>query len=51
MIGLSAFHDSKRIHRDIKSDNILINCEGKIKIADFGFAASISEDVKNFWNK
>lgn len=40
--GLHCIHKSRNIHRDIKSDNILINGKGVIKIADFGFAAQLS---------
>lgn len=35
--GLNCIHVSHKIHRDIKSDNILINSDGIVKIADFGY--------------
>lgn len=43
--GLAFMHSKHRIHRDIKSDNILIGKGGEVKIADFGFAAQLT--VKN----
>jgi serine/threonine protein kinase/Flp pilus assembly protein TadD len=36
--GLEAAHKKEIIHRDIKSQNIMINGEGKVKIMDFGLA-------------
>eukprot|EP01127_Copromyxa_protea_P017140 TRINITY_DN5188_c0_g3_i1.p1 TRINITY_DN5188_c0_g3~~TRINITY_DN5188_c0_g3_i1.p1 ORF type:complete len:611 (-),score=93.64 TRINITY_DN5188_c0_g3_i1:126-1958(-) len=40
--GLSHLHVMDRIHRDIKSPNILLNHRGEVKITDFGFAAQLA---------
>lgn len=42
--GLRFIHSNFRIHRDIKSDNILINFSGEIKICDLGFAAQLTNE-------
>lgn len=41
--GLAYLHSRYRIHRDIKSDNILITDTGRhVKIADFGFSTQLT---------
>ncbi|KAK9764740.1 Serine/threonine-protein kinase smu1, partial [Basidiobolus ranarum] len=42
--GLVHLHSKGVIHRDIKSDNILLSLNGNIKLTDFGFCARLSED-------
>lgn len=44
LLGLQCVHDFHRLHRDIKSDNVLVGSNGDCKIADFGFAANLTSE-------
>jgi len=42
LMALSELHNRKIIHRDIKSDNMLLNREGRLKLSDFGFCTRLN---------
>ena len=47
MDGLLFMHKSRIIHRDIKTENILVSTAGTLKFADFGLARDLIEPIRN----
>ncbi|KAG9325826.1 hypothetical protein KVV02_005750 [Mortierella alpina] len=42
--AIAFLHEHERIHRDIRSDNILLDSEGRVKLADFGHSVQLTQE-------
>ena len=49
--GLKFLHENNVVHRDIKSDNILIDKNGHCKIADFGCSIKLKDSQSDLFTK
>jgi serine/threonine protein kinase len=43
--GLAYLHAQRTVHRDVKGANLLVEKNGRIKLADFGMAKQMVEAV------
>jgi mitogen-activated protein kinase kinase 3 len=43
--GLAYMKHEKRVHRDVKPSNLLINSRGEVKVTDFGVSAELQSSI------
>jgi len=46
LLGLEHLHAKRRIHRDMKSENIFLNMNGDVKVGDLGLCEEITGEEK-----
>lgn len=48
LMGLNYLHGSRIAHRDIKCENLLLSCQGVVKVSDFGTSKQTEEFTQTF---
>jgi serine/threonine protein kinase len=48
LCGIAYCHQHRVLHRDLKPQNLLINMEGELKLADFGLARAFGIPVRHY---
>ena len=48
LLGIAYCHNHRVLHRDLKPQNLLINREGELKLADFGLARAFGIPVRSY---
>jgi p21-activated kinase 1 len=46
-LGVAYLHSKGVMHRDIKSENILLSLDGEVKLTDFSYAAELTSETRD----